>query len=402
MAMKGARRTEGTVGTTCAYWLAGRCNRNPCRFLHRETPLPSAPYYNAYRYQRKPRSNVIEASQKPLESVASQKPSQSVCRYWMEDNCLRGDHCQNLHSWFYGDRLSIVAKLQDHKKVVTGIALPVGSDKLFSGSTDGTVRMWDCHSGQCVNVINVGAEVTSLISEGPWVFVGVRDVVKAWNIQTTSEFTLDGPKGQVLALIVGHDKLFAGAEDGVISAWRGSSEAISPFERIESLSGHTKAVVCLTVNRNMLYSGSRDHSIMVWDLDTLVCKMTLNGHTDVVRSLICWDNYLLSSSYDCTIKVWGASEEGTLKVTYTHTEKNDVLALCGMTDAEDKHILLCSCRDSSVRLYELPSFSEMGRLFTKKEVRSLEIGPGGLFFTGDCTGLLMVWKWLEEPKVSSS
>ncbi|XP_061344110.1 zinc finger CCCH domain-containing protein 48-like [Gastrolobium bilobum] len=405
MDMKVARRTERTVGTTCAYWLAGRCNRNPCRFLHGETPVPvpSAPYYkakNAYCYM-KPNSsyekipryksrrvyvrNNDDGGDGTNVTVASQSksPSQSICRYWMKDNCAHGDQCQNLHSWFYGDRLSKVANLQEHEKVVTGIALPVGSDKLYSGSVDGTVRMWDCHSGRCADVINLGVEITSFISESPWVFVGVRSAVRAWNIQTASEFTLNGPKGQVLAMIVGNDTLFAGAEDGVISAWRGSSEAISPFELIKSPSGHTKAVVCLTVGRNKLYSGSMDHSIMVWNLDTLECKMTLNGHTDIVTSLICWHNYLLSSSYDCTIKVWTATEEGTFEVTYTHSEENGVLALSGMTDAEDKNILFCSCRDNSVHLYELPSFSEMGRIFAEKEVQSLEIGPGGLFFTGD-------------------
>ncbi|KAH1188039.1 Zinc finger CCCH domain-containing protein 17 [Glycine max] len=82
--------------------------------------------------------------------------------------------------------------------VITGIALPVGSDKLYSGSTDGTVRIWDCHTGQCAKVINLGAEVTSLISEGSWILL-------AWNIQTMSEFTLDGPKGRVRAMTVGNN-----------------------------------------------------------------------------------------------------------------------------------------------------------------------------------------------------
>ena len=37
-------------------------------------------------------------------------------------------------------------------------------------------------------------------------------VVKAWNVQAGSEFTLDGPKGQVLSMVVGNDTLLAGAE----------------------------------------------------------------------------------------------------------------------------------------------------------------------------------------------
>lgn len=33
---------------------------------------------------------------------------------------------------------------------ITGIALPVGSDKLYSGSKDGTLRVWDCYNGQVI------------------------------------------------------------------------------------------------------------------------------------------------------------------------------------------------------------------------------------------------------------
>lgn len=34
--------------------------------------------------------------------------------------------------------------------MVTGIALPSGSDKLYTGSKDESVRVWDCQSGQVV------------------------------------------------------------------------------------------------------------------------------------------------------------------------------------------------------------------------------------------------------------
>ncbi|KAL5062086.1 hypothetical protein RYX36_023823 [Vicia faba] len=335
--------------------------------------------------------------------VLPPKPSKSICKYWMNDNCVHGDQCRNLHSWSYGNGFATLAKLQGHKKLVTGIALPNGSDKLYSGSTDGTLRSWDCHTGQCANVMNLGAEATSLITEGPWIFVGLPNIVKAWNIQTASQFTLDGPKGRVLAMTVGNDTLLAGAEDGVISAWRGSSKPNSPFELVASLCGHTKSVVCLTVGANkMLYSGSKDQSIKVWDLDTFECKMTLNAHADEVTSLLCWDNFLLSGSSDCTIKVWYKTMEDTLEVAYSHNVENGVVALSGMTDPKNKPILFCSTRDNSVRLYELPSFAERGSLFAKQEVGLIDIAPGGLFFTGDRTGLLTVWKWLEEPNIAAT
>jgi WD40 repeat protein len=35
-----------------------------------------------------------------------------------------------------------------NEQVVSGIALPSGSSKLYTGSKDETVRAWDCQSGQ--------------------------------------------------------------------------------------------------------------------------------------------------------------------------------------------------------------------------------------------------------------
>lgn len=101
------------------------------------------------------------------------------------------------------------------QQVVSGIALPSGSDKLYTGSKDETVRVWDCQSGQCTGVINLGGEIGCLISEGPWIFVGIPNVVKAWNIQSGTDLSLSGPAGQVYALVVGNGLLFAGIQVNV-------------------------------------------------------------------------------------------------------------------------------------------------------------------------------------------
>jgi hypothetical protein len=37
-------------------------------------------------------------------------------------------------------------------------------------------------------------------------------------------------------------------------------------------------------------------------------------------------------------------------------------------------------------------------LFAKQEIGLVDAAAGGLFFSGDRTGLLTVWKWLGEYK----
>ncbi|CAN6569372.1 unnamed protein product [Malus baccata var. baccata] len=406
----------------CYHWRAGKCNRHPCPFLHRELPAP--PSQQGFNGTASTKRHHAFAANTDGPSSRNRGPNnfnggasstwgrtgganrvfvrkmEKVCNFWVQGNCSYGDKCKFLHSWSMGDSFSLLTQLEGHQKVVSGIALPSGSDKLYTGSKDQTVRVWDCASGQCMGVINLGGEVGCMISEGPWIFVGIPEAVKAWNTQTNSELSLSGPVGQVYAMVVGNDLLFAGTQDGSILAWKFNA-VTNCFEPAASLIGHTLAVVSLVVGANRLYSGSMDNSIRVWSLETLQCIQTLTEHTAVVMSVLCWDQFLLSCSLDRQLKVWVATQSGNLEATYTHTEENGLITLCGMHDSEAKPVLLCACNDNTVRVYDLPSFSERGKIFSKQEIRSIQVGPGGLFFTGDGTGQVKVWKWTEPAAVTA-
>ncbi|XP_048326972.2 zinc finger CCCH domain-containing protein 48 isoform X2 [Ziziphus jujuba] len=347
----------------CYHWRAGKCNRYPCPFLHRELPSPPIQPPNGTASSK--RHHVFNAAAAGDPTVPRRAPNNTwgrphagrggggannrvvrkmdkVCSYWLQGNCSRGETCKFLHSWSLGDGFSLLSQLDGHQKVVSAIAMPAGSDKLYTGSKDETLRVWDCQSGQCIGVLNLGGEVGCMISEGPWIFVGLPSIVKAWNTQTNMDLSLSGPVGQVYALIVGNDLLFAGTQ--------------------------------------------------VWNLETLQCIQTLTEHTNVVMSVLIWDHYLLSCSLDKTIKAWVTGQSGNLEVAYTHTEEHGLLTLGGMYDSESKPLLLCSTNDNSVRIYDLPSFAERGKIFSKMEIRAIQIGPGGIFFTGDGTGQVKVWK----------
>lgn len=416
---------QGQQAKVCYHWQAGRCSRNPCHFLHGDPAASSSSSFNgggggATTLSKRPHSlgGVADegfsmrkspnfnntwgrgggATSNGFRGVV--KKSEKLCNYWIQGNCSFGDKCRYLHSWSVGDGFSLLTTLEGHQKGVTGIALPSGSDKLYTGGKDENMRIWDCQSGQCTGVYNLAGEVGCIISEGPFIFVGLPNMVKALNTQSGGDQSLSGPVGQVYSLAVGNGLLFAGIQDGKILVWKFNT-ATNCFEPAASLEGHTLAVVTLFVGANKLFSGSMDNSIRVWNLDTLECMQILTDHTSVVMSLICWDQFLLSCSLDKTIKIWVATESGKLEVTYTHNEEHGLLALCGVHDSEAKPILLCSCNDNTVRMYDLPSFVERGKIYSKQEIRSFHTIPAGLIFTGDGGGQVRVWKWSKEASSSA-
>ena len=70
----------------------------------------------------------------------------------------------------------------------------------------------------------------------------------------------------------------------------------------------TNWIMCLTIYKNKLFSGSRDHTIRVWDADTHAHVATLQGHTSDVMCLTIYKNKLFSGSNDSTIRVWNLDE----------------------------------------------------------------------------------------------
>ncbi|KAL0454910.1 UNVERIFIED_CONTAM: Zinc finger CCCH domain-containing protein 17 [Sesamum latifolium] len=351
----------------CTYWLAGRCNRNPCRFMHRESPPPQsretklAPPKDVRGMQsrkmtwRSPNYNNPEtatlSSNKACTAVAvvraairsSQKAKPKQCKYWITGNCVHGDKCKDLHSWFSGSGFTLLKKLEGHTKVslihkyfdTIFLRLLLGFPShlaLTSYIHVARINPFElgCHTGQCAGSVITDGEAGCLISEGSWLLVGLQTALKAWNLQHHAEF------GLVYLL------------DGSILVWKLNLETLT-LEAAEMLKGHHGVVTSLVVGSNSkLYSGSRDCSIRVWDWQNLQCLHTLYRHTKDVMAVICWDNYLLSASLDNTRKIWAATESGTIDVIHEIKEDCGFIALCGIHDAEVKPILLCSCNDNTV------------------------------------------------------
>ncbi|KAJ0634327.1 putative transcription factor C3H family [Helianthus annuus] len=387
------RNDHPNSAAVCKYWLQGRCTRNPCRFTHPnqhdyvwKNPNSSSPKRKVINNKENCDFNRT-APKTEQKAIASKNVNyKENCDYnWTapktdaskndttEENGVKGESvkCHNLHSWFSDKGLSVLARLEGHSKDVTGIVFPSGSSNLYCGSKDKSLRVWDCNSGQCVDVINFDEECGTLVEEGPWIFAGLRDMIKAWNRETQNAVVIRASGGMVNAITMFEDVLFAGTEDGTVLSWKSTSKS-SFSDESTSLKGHTGSVLSLIIGAKKLFSGSADctirvkivstfllivvpFSLKVWDVESLECKHVLNGHSGDVTSVICWDQYLFSGSLDKTIKVWGATASGNIEEVYRHDADDGVLAFCGMHDSEEKPILLCSCKDDGVCIYDLPS-----------------------------------------------
>ena len=141
---------------------------------------------------------------------------------------------------------------------------------------------------------------------GDTIFIGnKKGIIRVQNCFIEKrKFTLGGHTKPILSLAVDGNILFSGSADHTIKIW----DWLGENKFIRTLEGHSSSVtaLCLTTDGKTLFSGSIDNTIKVWDWQKGEVIRTLEGHSLGVNSLAIAPNgkTLISASNDTTIKVW--------------------------------------------------------------------------------------------------
>ncbi|GAB1216808.1 MST50-interacting protein 11 [Aspergillus terreus] len=123
-----------------------------------------------------------------------------------------------------------------------------------------------------------------------------------------------------------------------------------------TLEGHNGWVTCLATsmeNPNMLLSGSRDKTLIIWNLtrDEQAYgypKRSLEGHSHIVSDCVISSDgaYALSSSWDKSLRLWELSSGQTTRTFVGH--QNDVLSV---SFSADNRQIVSGSRDRTIKLW---------------------------------------------------
>jgi WD40 repeat protein/serine/threonine protein kinase len=162
----------------------------------------------------------------------------------------------------------------------------------------------------------------------------------------------DGPAAaQLLASIPGDDQ----GRDEVEAAMRlAASPPANTRRLLRTFEGHRSTVdfVCLSVDGRFALSGSRDHTLKLWEVESGRCLRTFEGHKLGVDS-VCLSadgRHALSGSSDNTLRLWGVASGRCLRTFDGHT--GFVRSVCLSVDG--RHALSGSS-DNTLRLWEVAS-----------------------------------------------
>jgi len=164
-----------------------------------------------------------------------------------------------------------------------------------------------------------------VLNKGTLYSAGSDAVIKEWDIEGQKPVNEARDKGEINSICVQDNLIFSGSNDKTVKIWDNRS-----FKCIATLTAHNRAVKCLYVLGNYLFSGSNDQQVLVWSLQTNSVLTNLQGHEGWIKSLTGTKSTLFSGSHDETIRVWDLA---TLQCKHTLKAKDKVEALLATPQA---------------------------------------------------------------------
>ena len=179
------------------------------------------------------------------------------------------------------------------------------------------------------------------------------------------------------------NKLASGSDDHSIKIWN-----VDTGRCIRTLIGHSHYVLSLhSIANNCLASGSFDNTTKIWDIDTGKCLNTLAGHGDAVNALQLLSNsYLASGSDDRTIKIWNVKTGDCIRTLIGHTNSVHALHLLA-----NDHLASAS-NDNTIKIWNVDSSECIQTLIGHAfGVYSLQSLPDNTLASGSWDSYIKIW-----------
>jgi WD40 repeat protein len=220
-------------------------------------------------------------------------------------------------------------RLQGHIDDVNALAECEG--RMCSGSRDGSIRVWGGatleHERTLRDEENEEDSVMSLAAwEGQLISGHGSGVIRVWNVATgVRDRVLEGHTDAVNYLAVSGTRLVSGSDDRSVKVWAMRAGASWPCERTLEYDG---MLFTMATWRDKVLGGFDDASVRVWDIGTGALDATLDGHERAVTCLAVHGDRLFSAAFDGTIREWSLGTWAAVRTVEAYGQEGRQYPYC--------------------------------------------------------------------------
>ncbi len=329
---------------------------------------------------------MIDRNQKELEELSEESLS------FVRDSLLRAIEVARERNILIG-----------HKSPVSSVAFSPDGQTIVSGSSDGTVWLWDLEGKPIGHFIGHEAPVCSVAfsPDGETIVSGSRDkTVRLWNLKDSSISPIirrhEAPVYSV-AISLNGETIVSGSGDGTVHLWRSNGTRIcKPLQ-------HDRAVysVAISPDGETIVSGSNNGTVWLWKKSngTFIGE-PFGGHDKRVKSVAFSrdEKTIVSGSLDKTVQLWRL-KDNSIKPIITRHEIRHQDSVNSVAISPDGETIVSGSTDKKVQLWDRKK-NPISSPFIghKSSVNSVAISPDGQTIASgswDCT--VRLWDVEDKP-----